>query len=204
MGASLGRLGPEALLEEVESADKPGSVVGNHSSGTPVAWRLVQPTRRLSGPPRRLPIWLCSGWGLACRSCCQKRGGLLPDPPCGEPGDPCRPPRHFNLACALRPSAVCFLFHFPSSRDAQALPGTLSCGARTFLHSQGNSDCLANSALEYRAWRQGYIPSSIGRARGEAASIAPPRPGVAPVRRFGFTTRRRMTTLEDRSAARAF
>jgi len=26
-----------------------------------------------------------------------------------------------------------FLLHFPSARAAQALPGTLPCGARTFL-----------------------------------------------------------------------
>ena len=32
---------------EVELADKPGSVVGSHSSGTLVAQRLKQPTRRL-------------------------------------------------------------------------------------------------------------------------------------------------------------
>ena len=25
-----------------------------------------------------LPIWPCSGWGLPCRHCCQRRGGLLP------------------------------------------------------------------------------------------------------------------------------
>ena len=30
-----------------KSADKPGSVVGSHSSGTLVAQRLKQPTRRL-------------------------------------------------------------------------------------------------------------------------------------------------------------
>ncbi len=29
-----------------------------------VAHRLKQPTRRLGGPPQRLPIWPCSGWGL--------------------------------------------------------------------------------------------------------------------------------------------
>lgn len=47
-----------------EPAGKPGSVVDSHSSGTMVAHRLVQPTRRLGGPPQRLPIWPCSGWGL--------------------------------------------------------------------------------------------------------------------------------------------
>src|SRR5690606_33262858 len=30
-------------------------------------------------------------------------------------------------------SAVCFLLHFPWARAPQALPGTLSTGARTFL-----------------------------------------------------------------------
>ena len=34
-----------------------------------------------------------------------------------------------------RPSAVYFLWHFPSARAAQALPGTLPYGARTFLHA---------------------------------------------------------------------
>ena len=68
---------------EVELADKPGSVVGSHSSGTLVAQRLKQPTRRLSEQLQRLPIWLCSEWGLPCRPCCHVRGELLP--------------RHFNL-----------------------------------------------------------------------------------------------------------
>ncbi len=59
--------------------------------------------------------------GGVCRAaaCCHPRGALLP--------------HHFTLACARRPSAVCFLWHFPSARAAQALPGTLPCGARTFL-----------------------------------------------------------------------
>ena len=34
------------------------------------------------------------------------------------------------------PSAVCSLRHFPSPRDARALPGTLPCGARTFLRQR--------------------------------------------------------------------
>ena len=67
------------------------------------------------------PIWPCSGWGLPCHACHQTRGALLPHP--------------FTLTCAVRrrPSAVCFLWHFPSPCDARALPGTLPCGARTFL-----------------------------------------------------------------------
>jgi len=49
-----------------ESADKPGSVVGNHSSGTTVTGGLKQPTRKRRGQRHRFPIWSCSGWGLPC------------------------------------------------------------------------------------------------------------------------------------------
>jgi hypothetical protein len=38
---------------------------------------------------------------------------------------------------ANRSSAVYSLLHFPSALAAQALPGTLPYGARTFLHAQG-------------------------------------------------------------------
>ena len=36
------------------------------------------------------------------------------------------------------PSAVCSLWHFPSPCGARALPGTLPCGARTFLDRRGD------------------------------------------------------------------
>ena len=69
--------------EDVKLACKPGSVqgdcpLGSHSSRPPVARWLQQPTREQREPRSRSPIWPCSGWGLACRSCCQERGGLLP------------------------------------------------------------------------------------------------------------------------------
>jgi len=48
----------------VEPADKPGSVKGNHSSGTAVTNVLMRPTRRHRGPRFRLPIWSCFEWGL--------------------------------------------------------------------------------------------------------------------------------------------
>ena len=51
-----------------EPADKPGSVVGSHSSRRRVAATLKQPTRRHRGPRHCLPIWSCSRWGLPCRS----------------------------------------------------------------------------------------------------------------------------------------
>ena len=50
----------------VESADKPGSVVGCHSSGRNVTVALEQPTREQRGPRHCSPIWPCSRWGLPC------------------------------------------------------------------------------------------------------------------------------------------
>ena len=66
--------------------------------------------------------------GFAVPVCCQTRGALLP--------------HRFTLATHVlrHRSAVCSLLHFPSARAAQALPGTLPCGARTFL------PCLAAAA----------------------------------------------------------
>src|SRR5882672_7405249 len=51
---------------------------GSHSSGPAVTCRLEQPTRGQREPRYCPPIWSCSGWGLPCRLCCQRRGGLLP------------------------------------------------------------------------------------------------------------------------------
>ena len=53
---------------------------------TPVARRLVQPTRmiwpqnRLGPKPRVIPIWSCSRWGLPCGVHCWQPGALLPHP----------------------------------------------------------------------------------------------------------------------------
>ena len=57
-----------AAAKVAEPADKPGSVVGNHSSRRSVTATLKQPTRRHRGPRHSLPIWSCSRWGLPCRS----------------------------------------------------------------------------------------------------------------------------------------
>jgi hypothetical protein len=64
------RSGNQAALfqsrKKWESAGKPGSVVGNHSSGTTVTGSLMQPTRKRRGPRHCFPIWSCSRWGLPC------------------------------------------------------------------------------------------------------------------------------------------
>jgi len=71
------------------------------------------------------PIWPCSDWGLPCRRCYQRRGGLLP--------------HRFTLTLrhplARGGRAVCSLLPCPSPFGAQALPGSLPCGARTFLET---------------------------------------------------------------------
>ena len=109
----------QAGIGKAGAGNKPGSVEGNHSSGTAVTGRLEQPTRE-SARNRRLysPIWSCSGRGLPCR-------GLLPAARCALTAP-------FHPYRASSP-AVCFLWHFPWARALQALPGALSEGARTFL-----------------------------------------------------------------------
>ena len=59
--------------------------------------------------------------GFAVPVRCRTRGALLP--------------HRFTLTTHVlrRRSAVCSLLHFPSAFAAQALPGTVPCGARTFL-----------------------------------------------------------------------
>ena len=78
------------LMRKKEMADKPGSVVDNHSSGTDVTVCLKQPTQEQYGPylfteVNCSSIWSCSRWGLPCHDCCQSCGALLP--------------HHFNLTC---------------------------------------------------------------------------------------------------------
>ena len=65
--------------EKIFFISKSGFVRQLHSSGTCVIASLKRPTRRQrQGNLKCLPIWLCSAWGFHCRSCYQKRGGLLP------------------------------------------------------------------------------------------------------------------------------
>src|SRR5262245_13024317 len=101
-----------------------------HLSGTVVADRLEQPTRgspllALGGllvwvTPRRL-FGLAPTGGYRATIRCRWCGGLLP--------------HLFTLtpACAR---AVSFLWPCPSPGGAQVLPGSLPCGARTFLGTE--------------------------------------------------------------------
>ena len=91
----------------------------SHSSRRIVTDTLKQPTRRHRGPRHCLPIWSCSRWGLPCRPVTRLavRSYRTISP----------------LPASRRTAGGIFLLHFPSARAAQALPGTVPCGARTFL-----------------------------------------------------------------------
>ena len=87
---------------------------------------------------------MASLFGLAPGGVC--RAGPLPDSRCAltAPFHPCPHSalpfgeagtldRTFVRQAPRRTAGGIFLLHFPSARAAQALPGTVPCGARTFL-----------------------------------------------------------------------
>jgi len=114
------------IVNKVESACKPGSVENSHSSGIAVTGDLKRPTRKHGGTPAATCVatflfGLAPGGVCHAAMCCHRRGALLP--------------HRFTLTSFIaEASAVYSLLHFPSAHAAQALPGTLSAGARTFLH----------------------------------------------------------------------
>ena len=59
---------PPVFYCEVKLADKPGSVVGNHSSGRRVATPLKQPTRKQREPRLMLPYLVLLRMGFAVPS----------------------------------------------------------------------------------------------------------------------------------------
>jgi hypothetical protein len=122
-----------------ESACKPGSVENSHSSGTE---RHRSPQATYPGTARATDRFL---FGLA------PSGVYLPRTVAGRAVRSYRTFSPLPVRICMRTSAVCFLLHFPSARAAQALPGTLPCGARTFLpESHGDvSDCPADSGTHY-------------------------------------------------------
>ena len=93
--AGARRVFRRAPFDRHQPACKPGSgwhagkasrTRDGHSSWTPVARRLQQPTRtagsghrsRSRKRLRTVPIRSCSRWGLPCRRRCRRRGALLP------------------------------------------------------------------------------------------------------------------------------
>ncbi len=132
-----------------ESADKPGSVLGNHSSGMHVAVHLERPTRERARAVRcrseRTPTdpfpylaLLRAGFAVPC---------LLPGPRCAltAPFHPCQP--QANLW--LRRSAFCCTFRGLAPPRRYLAPCPLEPG----LSSRGRaaSGCLADSHRHDRA-----------------------------------------------------
>ena len=103
--------------------------------GTPVARRLMRPTRELGRATlERSPIRSCTGWGL-------------PSFP-GHPRNWCAltAPFHPYPGRAVGPlGAVSFLLHLPSRCHDSTLWSTLPCGVRTFLRTFPSGDRLPDS-----------------------------------------------------------
>lgn len=109
--------------KKLKLTDKPGSVVDSHSSRPAIAHWLKQPTRVQYGPYHVNPYLALLRVEFTVPRTVTSRAvrsyrtlSPLPDPACAGH-------RRFALCCTGR--------GFPP----QALPGTLPCGARTFLPS---------------------------------------------------------------------
>ena len=168
-----------------QSACKPGSgwradcytlMRDGHSSWTPVARRLQQPTRtagsghrsRSCKQLRAAPIRSCSRWGLPCRPRCRGRGGLLPHP--------------FTLA-RLCPRGVggrfAFCGTFPGVTPAERYPAPCFHGARTFL--PGSLSAFAGAAVQPAG--EAEIGANAAARQGFRGSVATSRSSVPSVER---------------------
>ena len=142
-----------------------------HSSRTPVAGRLEQPTRaarptdkalRRENAPRVAPIRFCSRRGLPCRRRYRPRGALLPHP--------------FTLAFSLdglaaSDPAVCFLWRFPWGRPRRTLSGAVSVWSPDFPppSKRRPSGRLAGEGI----WdRSGGGQAKFGRGRSNGRASA--------------------------------
>ena len=136
------------FLKKLKLTDKPGSVVDSHSSRPAIAHWLKQPTRVQYGPYHVNPYLALLRVEFTVPRTVTSRAvrsyrtlSPLPDPACAGH-------RRFALCCTGR--------GFPP----QALPGTLPCGARTFLPSarlprkgrRRSGDCLVSFGAQYRGF----------------------------------------------------
>ena len=103
-----------------------------------------------AGRAALLPYLALLRVGFARPDCCQPAGALLP--------------HHFTLT-GPKPGGM-FLLHFPSAHAAQALPGTLPAGVRTFLPpEEGRSPGPLNGWIVAQGRRRelGRVRRSRGR-----------------------------------------
>jgi len=138
--------------------------LNSHSSRPCVAARLEQPTREQRGPRQCSPIWSCSEWGLPCHAALSPRAvrsyrtvsplPRIPPPLCCSASFWIRTWTSSAARSTSSPHQILSQQHrgdgivrrfilcctSPSAHAAQVLPGTLPCGARTFLEALA---CLA-------------------------------------------------------------
>ena len=85
-------------------------------------------------------------------------------------------PHRFTLTTHVlrRRSAVCSLLHCPSAHAAQALPGTVPYGARTFLEMLAHLATIRPTRRHCTAYAAQITPRELGRAlvRGKVARRA--------------------------------
>jgi len=106
---------------DIESTDKPGSVMDSHSSGLCVTAYLKQPTREPCGSQAGLhptPLFGLAPNGVSLATFVTKSAV-----------------RSYRTISPLlfQRTAVYFLLHFPLAFATQTLSGVLPYGARTFL-----------------------------------------------------------------------
>ena len=128
--------GGEGEQRVPESADKPGSVVDNHSSGIHVTVYLKQPTRIQCEPHQWIPIWPCSEWGLPCHGVLPPMRCALTAPfhpylvPKGQAVSFCctfrrlAPPRRYLALCSVEPGLSSITVSKDCYRDCLADSGT--------------------------------------------------------------------------------
>ena len=146
-------------LSVKEPADKPGSVVGNHSSGIAVTSGLKRPTRESVGRRfcahevrRHSPIWSCSRWGLPCR-------GVLPAARCALTA----PFHPYQNRCRFGRYIFCGTFRrlAPPRYYLAPCPPEPGLSSRNRCRNIGPSDCLAGSSCDNRP---GPAKSQVGGA----------------------------------------
>ena len=137
------RMGTARGGKKWESAGKPGSVEGSHSSGTFVTERLKQPTRVRCGPHHAPLFGLAPDGVYLATDCCQPRGALLP--------------HLFTLACAPANRAIGGFFSAALSVGSRR-PGVTW---RPALWSPDFPPHLAMQRLPGRLPRSLYAPAPL-------------------------------------------
>ena len=130
------------LLEWVEPVCKPSSVL-QAAAAIPLGPGSLQGSSNQPAPGADHAMWglfdLAPGGVFPAPCHCWMGGALLP--------------HLFTLACK---QAVCFLWHCSWACAPQALPGTLSYGARTFLPRRPYARRHASAAAAARPARRHY------------------------------------------------